>query len=766
MTGLSPGQVVLTSATENVVLAVGTNVATFSDDDLNDTAADFTATVDWGDGSPLDTGKGIGTVTVTGSNGSFTVTGAHTYTDEGSDSVIATITRNANQQTVSMTGTVSVGEFDQLSVAPVGVVGNPGQLLSNVPVANFSTTYLGNNLPNDFTATIDWGDGTTSAGTVAAGNGSLQVLGSHTYLTGGPYILGGQYTFTVNVADDAPGTATATARFGTALINFAGQMALHSVAEGTTQPIPVANFIDYLGETADKFTASIDWGDGVTTPGIVTASGAMLTVSGGHAYADEGSDQVSVTLTRTSDQVHTTVSGSVAVAEADSLTGHPVSFTTHAHQAFTGTVATFDDTYAANVPGDLVATIDWGDGTTTAGTVSGGSGTFTVSGAHTYANPGQDTVTVRLADDAPGTANAMATSTATVGFAIVPKNDFTGDGKSDVILQNTNGTPQIWLMNGTSVTSMTSLVNSGPSWQLAATGDFNRDGKADIVLQNSDGLPEIWLMNGTSVTSTVTLPNPGPSWHVIAAGDFVGNGNADILWQNTDGAPAIWLMNGTSIVGGGVLPINPGPSWHVIGAADVNGDGTADILWQNNDGTPAIWEMNGTSIVGGGLLLNPGPSWHAIGLGDFNGDGNADILWQNADGAPAIWELNGTSIIGGGVLLNPGPSWHAIGTSDFNGDGKADIVWQSTDGTPAIWEMNGTSIIGGGVLPNPGAAWQVKDDGPIPADQMGTASAGSGASAPGGALHLSAPDLLAGGAVGPQGAGGFLPLIGQPVFRT
>jgi hypothetical protein len=176
--------------------------------------------------------------------------------------------------------------------------------------------------------------------------------------------------------------------------------------------------------------------------------------------------------------------------------------------------------------------------------------------------------------------------------------------------------------------------------------------------------------------------------------------------------------------------------------------------------------MNGTSIIGGGLLLNPGPSWHAIGLGDFNGDGKADILWQNTDGAPAIWELNGTKIIGGGVLPNPGTSWHAVGTSDFNGDGKADIIWQNTDGLPEIWAMNGPSIYFGAILPNPGSAWKVKDDGPIAADQMGTASAGSAPSASGGALHLSAPDLLAGGAAGPQGSGRSLPSIGQPVFRT
>jgi ELWxxDGT repeat protein len=368
-----------------------------------------------------------------------------------------------------------------------------------------------------------------------------------------------------------------------------------------------------------------------------------------------------------------------------------------------------------------------------------------------------------------GNASNNLSTPATTSISIAPgiRNDFDADGAADLVLQNTDGAPQIWLMNGywVTVTSTSSLPNPGASWHLAATGDFNLDGTADLLWQNTDGAPAVWDMNGTAIIGAGVLPNPGASWHVIATGDFNRDGNTDILWQNTNGAAAIWEMNGTSIIAAVVLP-DPGSSWHAIGTGDFNGDGKADILWQNTDGAAAIWEMNGTSIISAGVLPDPGPSWHAIGTGDFNGDGKADIIWQNTDGAAAIWEMNGTSIISAGVLPDPGPSWHAIGTSDFNGDGKADIIWQNTDGMPAIWVMNGTSILFTATLPNTGAAWQIKDDGPIPANQMSAASAGSSPPASTGGLHLSAPDLFAGSAAAPQGAGGFVPLIGQPVFRT
>jgi len=83
-------------------------------------------------------------------------------------------------------------------------------------------------------------------------------------------------------------------------------------------------------------------------------------------------------------------------------------------QAFDGTVATFTDTNVNNVASDFVATIDWGDGTTTAGIVTYEAGQIGVSGTHTYAMSGTENVSVTLTEDAPGTATATAMSTADI----------------------------------------------------------------------------------------------------------------------------------------------------------------------------------------------------------------------------------------------------------------------------------------------------------------------------------------------------------------
>jgi hypothetical protein len=318
------------------------------------------------------------------------------------------------------------------------------------------------------------------------------------------------------------------------------------------------------------------------------------------------------------------------------------------------------------------------------------------------------TVEWQVNDGAAGNNLGSVATTIDIGRSL--SSSLNGNGHSDILWQNRDGTPAAWSMDGTALVSGANVgFNPGPAWHVIGSGDFNGDSKADILWQHNDGTIAEWFMNGASLISGASVAfNPGAAWHAIGTGDFNGDGKADILWQNADGTPAVWLMDGLNILSGANVGFNPGPAWHVISAGDFDGDGKSDILWQNQNGQAAVWLMNGTSLTKGtDVGPNPGTSWHTVGTGDFNGDGKADILWQNTDGTPAIWLMNGTSLISGqNVGFNPGPAWHAINTGDYNGDGKSDILWQNNDGTPAVWLMDGTSLTSGSNVGfNPGTNW-------------------------------------------------------------
>ena len=172
-----------------------------------------------------------------------------------------------------------------------------------------------------------------------------------------------------------------------------------------------------------------------------------------------------------------------------------------------------------------------------------------------------------------------------------PISDFDGDGKFDILFQNSTGEADIWDVNGTSVIGGGSIGNSGPRWHVKATGDFNGDGHADVLWQNSSGEVDIWELNGTNIIGSASLGNPGPTWHAFTTGDFNGDGRSDILWQNDDGTVAVLPLsrqvrtfNERNDPGSGSSPGNPGPAWHIKASGDFYSDSIVDLLWQNDDG--------------------------------------------------------------------------------------------------------------------------------------------------------------------------------------
>src|SRR5436309_2819550 len=184
------------SATEGA--SFSGDVATFGDPDAAATASEYSATIDWGDSSATTVG------TIGGSAGSFSVSGTHTYTEEGSYPVTVTITDvddAGNTATANSTATVADAALHAgtLTVPSSTSLGNP----TNV---SFSFSDDNTGAPaSDFTATIDWGDGPSSFGVIVGSGGSYAASDSHTYAAAGPY------TITVTVVDDGGSTTGATA---------------------------------------------------------------------------------------------------------------------------------------------------------------------------------------------------------------------------------------------------------------------------------------------------------------------------------------------------------------------------------------------------------------------------------------------------------------------------------------------------------------------------------------------------------------------------
>src|SRR5262249_3640668 len=95
----------------------------------------------------------------------------------------------------------------------------------------------------------------------------------------------------------------------------------------------------------------------------------------------------------------------------------------------------------------------------------------------------------------------------------------------------------IWTVNdGSGSNNLSAPVVTTISFPQSVPFDLNGDSISDLVFQNN-GTPGIWLWNGSAPTAEIGLPNPGASWRIVASRDVNGDGMADLIWQNNNGAP-------------------------------------------------------------------------------------------------------------------------------------------------------------------------------------------------------------------------------------
>jgi hypothetical protein len=294
------------------------------------------------------------------------------------------------------------------------------------------------------------------------------------------------------------------------------------------------------------------------------------------------------------------------------------------------------------------------------------------------------------------------------GFATTPTpppppkapSDFTGNGTSDVLLQN-GGTVVDWLMNNGVYQSGNVLTTAATGWDVVGTGDFTGNGVSDPLLQNGGTVVD-WIMKDGVYQSGNVLTTAAAGWNVVGTGDFTGNGTDDVLLQN-GGSVVDWIMHNGVYQSGNVLT-TAAAGWNVVGTGDFTGSGTSDVVLQNG-GTVVDWIMNNGAYESGNVLTTGAAGWKVVGTGDFSGNGTDDVLLQNG-GTVVDWVMQNGKYVSGNVLSTSAAGFNVVGTGDYNGDGTSDILLQN-GGTVVDWIMKDGQYASGNVLTTAASGWHV-----------------------------------------------------------
>ncbi len=407
--------------TANAGASFNVTVATFTDANLGDTASDFGATIDWGDGSP----STVGTITLTGTStvdmmtvNDFSISGSHVYATPGTESLTVTLIDQHN----SMSYTMSTANVSGAVLTPLPTTFNASldQPFSGI-VGSFFDTNTADSTAT-LSATITWGNGNVTQGMLKLRAGFPElwdVYGTNTYTTAG--------TYPVSIAVSSTANNQSTSVASTAVVaapTLTGTGTTFPATPGVLLPTDtvVANFIDTNpNATITNLTALINWGDGQPiTTGTVKSAGPpdVYTVTGSHLYASAsatGSYHVTVTI-GDPDGASIQVGSTAFIASPLAASGTNFSATVGqpvGTAPLGATVATFTDMNANAA--DSTVVINWGDGTSSPGHVTGPnpSNLYTVSGNHTYliaSATGEYTVTVTITDPSGQTATVSSTA--------------------------------------------------------------------------------------------------------------------------------------------------------------------------------------------------------------------------------------------------------------------------------------------------------------------------------------------------------------------
>jgi uncharacterized repeat protein (TIGR01451 family) len=190
-----------------------------------------------------------------------------------------------------------------------------------------------------------------------------------------------------------------------------------SNAAAVTLTNTLPSILSFKSATTSQGTFSVSGGVVTFSLGTVAASSSVTASVTAQAIEDGSVSDTASVSSSTPDPNTANNSASAATAFAEPAISVSGSIRTRSTTLTNFQTATFTHASAVEPASAFTATIDWGDGTTSAGTITLSGTTYSVTGSHTYSSGGRHTITTsvresgnspvqeagdKIGDDSPG----------------------------------------------------------------------------------------------------------------------------------------------------------------------------------------------------------------------------------------------------------------------------------------------------------------------------------------------------------------------------
>jgi len=223
----------------------------------------------------------------------------------------------------------------------------------------------------------------------------------------------GSFEVTVTADDGHGGEATRAFSLAVADGSFSVQpvpleppMPVPSVVAGREDWIEVATLVDTVpGRSPASYVATIDWGDGTSEDGgyfeIDEFDSDILHIFGRHIYERSGDYEVNVEVVNPAGSIQSTATPTVleVVPEPVVFLSGDLTIQAPVGESFTRTVAVFDTANPFLTTDDITASISWGNGQTTVGTVVEVDDGFVILASNSFSLSSSYSVSVTVIAD-------------------------------------------------------------------------------------------------------------------------------------------------------------------------------------------------------------------------------------------------------------------------------------------------------------------------------------------------------------------------------